>query len=151
MQNIVAERRARAKAASSVYVIESENGMVKIGQSCNPVSRLKSINLHSPVRCRLIAIMDGKKADELALHSRFAEFRGHHEWFHKAGAVVEFVASVHGIGVGQIPDWPDVTTGGLTAEQRRSITRERRSAAMRALWSDPEQRAYFLQSKKVRA
>ena len=148
LRESAAARRARRDATSAVYVIEAENGMVKIGQSNNPAARLRCINLHSPVRCRLIAVMDGKKADELSLHRRFSDFRAHNEWFHMMGGVFEFVASVSGRGVDRIPEWEEITIGSRSLEERRAITREKKAAAMRALWADPEQRAYFIKSKK---
>lgn len=135
---------------SFVYVIQAENGMLKIGQSSEPFKRIRSINLHSPVRCRIVAILKGLKKNELLLHRRFAAARAHHEWFRCEGEVAEFLDAVFGCGVDRVLDWTEVTEASRTTAERRALAHEKKAKAMRALWADPARRAYFLSSKRPR-
>lgn len=62
-----------------VYVIES-NGLYKIGYSTNPVTRVAAAKIFAPA-CKLIAVYNGTKADEKALHKLFNHCRRSGEWF----------------------------------------------------------------------
>ncbi len=75
--------RARAcKGSSYVYFIASRcNRFVKIGISNNPERRLLDIAAMSPVPVRLLGYLPGWRADEMALHSHYAERHSHGEWF----------------------------------------------------------------------
>lgn len=39
-----------------IYVVEAQNGLIKIGVSASPKSRAQMIHQLSPVPCRLVAI-----------------------------------------------------------------------------------------------
>lgn len=90
---------------SFVYLIEAQNGLVKIGSSICPTSRLLATRTHSPVLVRLIAMWPGNRADEYELHARFEEYRSHSEWFKIEGEIIKFVDTYRGIGVQSVEDW----------------------------------------------
>lgn len=121
---------------SYVYVLEAQNGMIKIGCSTCPRTRFEAIFAHSPVLIRQIAEWRGARADELVLHKQFHEFRHHNEWFAGVGPVLAFANEVRGRGVDHIPDWPDLLFH--TIEERKKRERVNRSRVSRERWADPE-------------
>ena len=110
---------------SYIYLIEAENGLVKIGHAISVLNRAAAVRTHSPLRTRLIAWWPGEVADEMALHDQFSGFRQHGEWFRAGGAFGEFVAEKRGLNVPDIPEWDD-----LLFINREEFTR-RRYAALR--------------------
>uniref|UniRef100_UPI003F49232F GIY-YIG nuclease family protein n=1 Tax=Streptomyces sp. CA-141956 TaxID=3240051 RepID=UPI003F49232F len=64
------------------YVIgEAGSSAVKIGMSNTPERRLREIQAHSPVRVTILWTHPGGHPLEQALHSHFAAYRMHGEWF----------------------------------------------------------------------
>lgn len=117
-----------------IYVIQAENGMVKIGCSKRPLARLETIQFNSPLQLRLIAIFDGNGADERAIHKRFDHSRRHNEWFVPDRDVVLFLADVWGKGLpGEVAEW--VTDFAAIRTTRREATRRRLSDLARRNWS----------------
>lgn len=115
-----------------IYLAEAQNGLVKIGVSSWPVSRVAAINLHSPIACRLIAMWPGYTDDERALHRRFAAFRRHNEWFVMHGEMLAFVDANRGVGVSVGP-WPDCTPGDHLSRAER--TSKRLSELAKTSWA----------------
>ena len=122
-----------------IYLVEAQNGLVKIGSSRSPHGRLLTIRLYCPVLVRLIAAWPAEHGAELALHALFREQRSHKEWFRIEGSLASFVAERRGDGVASIPAWSELTysvdkcgTSRLNAE---------RSKTAKARWADPEWRA----------
>ena len=113
----------------TLYVAEAQNNMIKIGSSILPKRRVSDLCAMSPVKVRLIAIMPGEIAEELALHKRFAASRAWSEWFYMTPAVKAFVRAVQGQGIDFIEDWNDVGT-----RKDLGLTKTRRPAAMRKAW-----------------
>lgn len=105
---------------SFIYLIEAENGLVKIGKGQRVEDRVQSVRLHSPVRCRLIAAWAGDADDERALHEHFAGARAHGEWFRLEGGFGAYVESRRGLNVSHIPTWSD-----LSYERRGEFLKER--------------------------
>lgn len=66
------------------YFIGGDEGPVKIGYSVNPSSRLKALQLASPVRLRVLATAGGGIYREAAYHGQFEAHRLHGEWFARA-------------------------------------------------------------------
>lgn len=64
----------------SVYFVEGA-GLVKIGRSDNPASRIRDLQAASPVQLTTALILEGGVLLEGAMHRRFAAFRRHGEWF----------------------------------------------------------------------
>lgn len=117
----------------SIYAVEAQNGMLKIGVSASPKSRAAAIHAHSPIPCRLIATWPGTTKEEFALHRRFAAYRGHSEWFRIEGDLAEFVREVFGRGLDEVECWggPDP----LDREEKRRLLSAKQSAAIKAAWA----------------
>jgi len=68
-----------------VYFIGTENEMganVKIGTTAgNPEDRLRALQLHSPVRLKILAVIAGNRNVEQAYHAEFHAQRQWGEWF----------------------------------------------------------------------
>lgn len=78
----------------SVYFIEAENGLIKIGVSDDPVSRFGQIRTMSPLPLRLRGVVPGAgNAGEAELHQRFAADRAHGEWFRPSPALLSYIAA----------------------------------------------------------
>lgn len=117
-----------------IYVIQAENGMVKIGCSKLPHYRFPSIQFNSPLQLRLIAIFDGNGTDERALHKRFDRSRRHNEWFAPDHDVIQFLADIWGKGLPEpVAEW--ITDFSSIRETKREATRRRLSAAAHRGWA----------------
>lgn len=76
----------------SVYFIQADNGLIKIGVAANPQDRLRTLRTMSPVGLRLVLVIPSLGAPgESELHTRFAEHRAHGEWFRPAAELVAFI------------------------------------------------------------
>jgi hypothetical protein len=62
-----------------VYIIEA-NGLFKIGYSNNPIGRVATARIFSPL-CELLAVYNGTVKDERALHAMFSRCHKSGEWF----------------------------------------------------------------------
>lgn len=120
-----------------VYLIEAENGIVKLGFTRNPTFRIIFFQLHSPVFVRTIALWPGEQKDEFTFHREFAEYRSHSEWFFCRGRFADFVESRRGQGVEAIQSWDDLRASG--GRVRRRNTSEERSRAMKEAWAEAKQ------------
>lgn len=131
-----------------IYLIEAEIGLLKIGNSRDPETRLKSFAANSVCPVRLIAKWPGSIADEMALHSRFADLRSYNEWFLIEGSLADFAAEKRGLNVVSPPDWDMIRE--TTASARRKAGDAAKSDRMKALWSDAEWRARQLAKRTAR-
>lgn len=123
--------------AKQVYLLESSIGTVKIGCSRNPQARADLVSAHSACPVRLVAIIPGDHRAEHEFHVRFAAYRSHSEWFRNEGPVLDFFQQVFGKGLGDVPEWPDVTT----TKRDSAAFRKRLSDAAKQRWADPVFRA----------
>lgn len=117
----------------NVYLIESKNGMLKIGTSVCCEHRAELICSMSPVPCRLIAKWRGQHRQEFALHKRFAAYRDHNEWFRIEGDLLAFVEEMRGHGLAAPPvDWAAIEYRGRhhTTDHKAFM-----SAKMKETWS----------------
>lgn len=119
-------------AASHIYLIEAENGRLKIGRSALVRDRVTAVRTHSPVRTRLIAMWLGGEAEEAELHRTYAPFRRHGEWFEISGDLAAFVRRVRGLNVPDIPSWDELRFEARASFQKRrtAVAREAARAAM---------------------
>lgn len=123
-----------------IYVIQAENGMIKIGCSKHPFTRIESIQFNSPLQLRLIAVLDGDGSDEQALHKRFDHSRRHNEWFAPDREVVKFVAGVWGKGLPtDVCEW--ITDFNAIRTTKREALRLRLSGIARRSWDRREGRS----------
>lgn len=75
---------------SIVYLIQGvSGGPIKIGLTTDLDARLKALTYHEPLR--VLATVPGVRADEMALHKRFAHCRVHGEWFEPTDDLMEFI------------------------------------------------------------
>jgi hypothetical protein len=126
---------------SWLYIIEAQNGLVKLGISGSPELRAETIHQCSPILTRLIAKWHGGREDECALHARFARLRRHREWFERIEELATFVEERRGLNV-EVRPWGSLTTEDSI--ERRRASRVRQAAALRVRWADPGQREYWL-------
>lgn len=76
----------------SVYFIQADNGLIKIGVAGSPKDRLRTLRTMSPVALRLVLVLPGRGAPgESELHARFAEHRSHGEWFRPAPELLNYI------------------------------------------------------------
>jgi hypothetical protein len=73
--------QARRDGKCYVYFIGGEGTPVKIGLSNQPYERLAALQTAHWCKLSILAKVEGKLADEKALHARFAAHRLHGEWF----------------------------------------------------------------------
>lgn len=87
---------------SFVYVasLESDSTLFKIGISCNPVNRIKSMNRVCPtVQINLLHSFEADRADKIEkqLHSKYASKRvGITEWFRLNETDIDYLLSING-------------------------------------------------------
>lgn len=116
-------------APKFIYIVEAENGRVKIGRSRSPEQRIVCIRTHSPLMVRLIAVWEDTAGAEAALHDKFAPARLHCEWFMPTREVLAFVRERRGVGVDEIMSWDEVRLIRHSSDARaRRMLNARRSA-----------------------
>lgn len=76
-----------------IYAIRCAE-FVKIGYATDPWKRRLQIRLSNPHPCEMLGFTLGDRAQEKALHSKFAAFRHRGEWFRFEGPVAEFAAGL---------------------------------------------------------
>ena len=74
-----------------VYAVECA-GRIKIGYSSYPERRFTKLMADAPFPSTLLGFWPGSRADEMAVHKRFASTRVHGEWFTATDALLAFVA-----------------------------------------------------------
>jgi Meiotically up-regulated gene 113 len=81
------------------YFIGGDHGAIKIGHTVNVADRLRTIQSHSPIPLKVLAVVKGSEPRESAYHHQFAEHRLHGEWFSRHPdilAEIERLAQTHG-------------------------------------------------------
>ncbi len=76
-----------------VYFVQGvDGGPIKIGWTTSIKLRFSSLQTGSPVRLRVIALIQGvERVVQSELHDIFEEFRLHGEWFEDAPALTEYI------------------------------------------------------------
>lgn len=88
--------KSRTTDRRSVYFIQADSGLVKVGVAENPQARLAQLQTGSPARLRLIGFVPEVGAQgERALHVRFAAAHAHGEWFHPVPELMDYVRSMN--------------------------------------------------------
>ena len=80
-----------------VYAIAANNvDMVKIGVSSSVNARLEALQCGSPVELSIVGILYGAGFDaEKRLHSKYAEYHSHGEWYYFRGKLRDEIESWH--------------------------------------------------------
>lgn len=86
------------------FMRNTENGLIKIGQSHHPSVRLHQIEDQVGARLELLATIPQPVPIEKLLHFKFAHLQDHGEWFNPGDDLLEMIA-VYG-------DRPDLVGGG---------------------------------------
>lgn len=73
------------------FVQDSDSLAIKIGYAANPEERLATLQTANSSTLRLLAELPGGRADEAALHRRFAASRLVGEWFRPSPDLIEFL------------------------------------------------------------
>lgn len=77
--------RTRVSPSSFVYFVQAETGKVKIGYSQDPIDRLTSMRIGSPVKIWLVGAFEVRQhsvhALEKVLHRAFRAYHSHGEWY----------------------------------------------------------------------
>lgn len=75
-----------------VYFIQAgDDGPIKIGVAEKPMKRLAELQVASPVELNLLAVMKGGVDRERRLHTKFAEWRLHGEWFEGCDVLINLI------------------------------------------------------------
>ncbi len=71
------------KTKGYVYLIQSNDGFIKIGRTINIKKRFKTLSVHLPYKIRLLGIIETNDyiGLEEELHCKYAEKRVNGEWF----------------------------------------------------------------------
>lgn len=80
--------------SKQVYFIGVDSptiGAIKVGVSSDPTSRLQTIQRHSPLKLKLLAIKPGGREEEQKVHEQFAESRLWGEWFARSPELMRLV------------------------------------------------------------
>lgn len=92
---VVPDRPAGPKrfGARAVYFIQPVGGgLIKIGVSNSPISRLEALQVGCPVDLKIIGLIpDAEPGTEAALHARFAHARVRGEWFEPVPELLRFI------------------------------------------------------------
>lgn len=87
------ERIRRHHRPAFIYFFKCGD-RVKIGLARDVKERRDRISSFCPYPLEILAVMPGTRADEMALHQRFASFRTHGEWFHCQGGLADYIAGL---------------------------------------------------------
>lgn len=83
----------------AVYFIQAgESGPIKIGSSSSPTDRLKTLQVASPERLRMLLVVDGGAHVEQALHHHFGSTRMSSEWFRPTNGLLAMIESLRAGG-----------------------------------------------------
>lgn len=69
-------------------------GLIKIGVTTNPTSRVRAIRNSSPVPLELLGLHKADMLFEMFMHQRFAHLRRHGEWFEDAPELREVIDAI---------------------------------------------------------
>lgn len=105
---------------SCVYFIRSGD-LIKIGHTSNIAKRKGSGQL-SAGWSDILVLWRGTRADEQALHQRFAAHRHHgNEWYHAAQPLIDFINEQRvRMGIPPIEPWSDQRTHTRTCSPSRA-------------------------------
>lgn len=66
-----------------IYFIQAADGTgpIKIGHTEQIFKRLSDIQTHSPIKLKILKVIEGDRVLEVSLHRRFVRLMTHGEWF----------------------------------------------------------------------
>lgn len=94
-QEKLARRSSSGIAEEYVYfILNEDNGTIKIGYSSNPGKRLASLRVGNSSDLRIIGRVVGGAEIEAQFHRRFGSLRVSREWFRYEGELAEYIATL---------------------------------------------------------
>lgn len=76
------------------FIYAKKARRIKIGYSANPQKRICGLQTSSPETLIKLAILDGERELEQAIHSHFHYLREHGEWFKAENELFEWIHEV---------------------------------------------------------
>lgn len=115
----------------SVYIIEAENGRIKIGYTGGPArGRARGIQTGNACKTRLVATIPARLEQEKSLHAMLDQYHAWGEWYDFPPHIDAYIRSLFGIGIDSIPDWSEqVRETKRTVSERFSKLALARSAS----------------------
>lgn len=75
-----------------IYFIRAvESGKIKIGESDNPVARIKQLKTGSPEKLEILGVISGGRYREKDLHKKFKQYQVRGEWFKSNPELTKFI------------------------------------------------------------
>jgi len=87
----------RSTKKRSLYFVEAENGLIKIGITDDLEKRLRVLQDGSPVALTLLLAVPGTARQEGTLHGRFIDERSHGEWFRGSARLRVFIEELRSL------------------------------------------------------
>jgi len=85
-----AKRLYKFRRGWKTYIIRGDlTRLYKIGRAMNPVARFKELQIYNAEPLTLVATIDTDF--EMRLHTEFAAFRHHNEWFKETPQLLRFI------------------------------------------------------------
>lgn len=81
----------KSEDVASVYFIERDDGLVKIGYSYDPVKRLSQLKQQHRCGMKILSTIQGARKLEQELHTKFADSRVEGEWFKPTGDLMSLI------------------------------------------------------------
>ena len=79
----------KKKSVKTYIAINQETGLLKIGKSVNPTSRMDGLKTGAATKPKLLLVIDDDV--ETNLHKRFSKLRVFGEWFKDDGSIFAFI------------------------------------------------------------
>jgi hypothetical protein len=99
-----------------IYVIRNDrDGFLKIGFSDDPMKRLKQLQTATPYKMELVAVFEGERDLEAAIHRHLRHHRLSGEWFAWSWTVTELVRRLQGCPLAVDEIEAGILDGGLIA------------------------------------
>jgi len=106
-------------STNKVYFIKDiKTGLVKIGKSVNPISRLKTLQTGSSNELQLIKVIPGGIYVEQILHKYFSHIRQRGEWFKPDYEMNQFLFAKRRLTISSLLD---VTQNDLSKQELKFI------------------------------
>jgi len=117
------------------FIREAASGCIKIGFSDKPWDRFSKMQSDTPGELAVLAITEGDKVAEAALHARFADLRLRGEWFRDDGRIATLAQSFPPVRrERKNPHWGELEAfareAGLSSSHACSIMSGKRSTTL---------------------
>lgn len=73
------------------FIGHSLLGPIKIGYAVSPNDRMEELQIGSPLTLQILAVIEGGRKQEAALHKHFNNVRLHGEWFYSSSNLIVLI------------------------------------------------------------